>query len=88
MEILLDADVYCDDGLGGRSTYIILNPHRKQVTYLVVAEISPQHFMRLVPVNRVAAVTPFPIRLLCSRYELAQMSPFVASEPLLPPRTN
>ena len=80
VEILLDADVYCDDGLGGRSTYIILDPHSKQVTYLVVTEISSQHTMRLVPINRVAAVTPVPIRLLCSRYELAQMRPYIASE--------
>jgi hypothetical protein len=80
VEILLDADVYCDDGLGGRSTYIISDPNRKRVTHLVVTEISSQHSMRLVPVNRMVSVRPVPIRLLCRRYELAQMRPFITSE--------
>ena len=36
MEIPINADVYCSDGLGGRSSQVIVDPIHKQVTHFVV----------------------------------------------------
>jgi hypothetical protein len=36
MDISINADVHCADGLCGQSTYVIINPVVKKVAHLVV----------------------------------------------------
>jgi hypothetical protein len=38
MDIPLNAEVHCTDGVCGRSTYVIVNPVNEQVTHVVVRE--------------------------------------------------
>ena len=43
MEIPLQAQVECTDGLCGRSVYVLINPVTDQVTHLVVKEAVIRH---------------------------------------------
>jgi hypothetical protein len=43
MDIPVNAEVQCSDGLCGRSTYIILNPTTEQIRRLVVKATKPPH---------------------------------------------
>ena len=51
MDIPMNAEAYCADGLCGHSAYIIVNPISRQVTHLVVKERTAPHTERLVPVR-------------------------------------
>jgi len=80
MEIPIRATVQCKDGLGGRSTCVVVNPITERVTHLVVKEKTPPRIERLVPVWLVKATTHEQIRLTCSRDDLGQLKPFVETE--------
>jgi sporulation protein YlmC with PRC-barrel domain len=77
MEIPLQAQVECTDGVCGRSTYVLINPIVDQVTHLVVREDSSPHTEYIVPVDVVAETIADTIRLRCSKAELEKMDPFV-----------
>ena len=77
MDIPIDADVQCTDGLGGRSTYVVLNPVTRQVTHVVVKENTIPRLERLVPVGVVAETSPDQIHLACSRQELHELESFI-----------
>ena len=72
MKIPLSVDVYCIDGLVGRSITTISNPITKEVTHFVVAELQNPHIKRLVPVELIKTVTPQVIHLNCSAKEFAK----------------
>jgi hypothetical protein len=80
MDIPIDADVLCTDGLGGRSTYIVLNPVTRQVTHVVVKQHTFPHLERLVPVEMVSETSPNQIQLECSQQELHRLEPFIETE--------
>jgi hypothetical protein len=77
MDIPIDADVQCTDGIGGRSTYVVLNPVTRQVTHVVVKENTIPQLERLVPVGMVAETSPDQIHLVCSRQELHKLESFI-----------
>jgi len=77
IDIPVNANVECTDGLCGRSTYVIINPTIKQVTHFVVKEKGFRPTERLVSVDRIVETTPDLIRLRCTKDELATMEPFV-----------
>ena len=58
MDIPVNVDVYCDEVLCGRSTYVILNPVTDQVTHLVVKQETFPATDRLVPASLIAESTP------------------------------
>lgn len=74
------AEVYCSDGLAGRSTYVVGNPIKQQMTHLVVKSYRPPFREVLVPVDQVVETTPNQIRLECAREDLNQMEPFEVEE--------
>lgn len=74
MDIPLNADVSCADGLGGRSTTIILNPITREITHVVVKEGRDEY---MVPIDFIAESTPDHILLGCSCEELRSMDLFV-----------
>jgi sporulation protein YlmC with PRC-barrel domain len=76
MDIPINVDVHCSDGIGGHSTILILNPVNEKVTHLVVTEKAFPNVRRLVPVDRIVTSTPGKIQLNCSQAELAKMDPF------------
>lgn len=80
MDIPINAEVYCADGLCGYSIYIILNPVTERVTHLVVKEKQFPHTERMVPVDLVMETTPNRIQLRCTERELTEMDPFIETE--------
>jgi sporulation protein YlmC with PRC-barrel domain len=77
MDIPLNADVQCDDGLCGRSTYVIVDPVAKDVTHIVVREQQFPHAEYLVPADLIVESMPETIWLRCSERELHKLDPFV-----------
>ncbi len=51
MEIPLNAQVECADGVCGRSVYVLINPVIDQVTHLVVREDASPNTEYIVPVD-------------------------------------
>jgi sporulation protein YlmC with PRC-barrel domain len=77
MEIPLDAQVECTDGVVGRSECVLINPIIDQVTYLVVKEDSSPNTEYIVPVDLVGETITDTIQLRCSMAELEKMDPFI-----------
>jgi hypothetical protein len=48
-DIPLGKDVYCTNGLAGRSSHLILNPLNRRITHLVVRKRHFPHSDRVVP---------------------------------------
>jgi sporulation protein YlmC with PRC-barrel domain len=79
-DIPLNARVECNDGACGKSTGVIVNPVKRQVTHFVVRDTSlPGASDRLVPVEKVADTSAGTIRLACTRREVAGMDPFTTT---------
>jgi sporulation protein YlmC with PRC-barrel domain len=72
----LGKDVYCTDGLAGRSSHLILNPLNRRATHLVVRKCHFPHSDHLVPMELVAETNRSLIRLSCSTHELTLLDPF------------
>ena len=77
MEIPLNAQVVCTDGVCGRSVYVLINPVDEKVTHLVVREDSSPNTEYIVPVDVVSATIVDTIQLRCSKAELEKMDPFI-----------
>ncbi len=80
MEIPLNAEVECTDGVYGRSVYVLINPVVDQVTHLVVKKDVSPHTEYLVPVDWVTETLADTIRLHCSKAELEKMDPFIKTK--------
>lgn len=77
MNIPMNVDVYCSDGLCGRSSQVIVNPMNKQVTHVVVKEKQAPHMEYMAPIDQMVDSTPDMIKLRCTMAELATMEPFI-----------
>jgi hypothetical protein len=77
MEIPLQAQVECTDGVCGRSVYVLINPVVDQVTHVVVREDASPNTEYIVPVDVVSETIADTIQLRCSQAELEKMDPFV-----------
>jgi sporulation protein YlmC with PRC-barrel domain len=91
MEIPLQAQVECTDGVYGHSVYVLINPVIDQVTHLVVKENSSPNTEYVVPVDFVTETVADTIRLRCSKAELEKMDPFIKTtyiEEKLPDRNS
>ena len=76
MEIPLNAQVECTNGICGRSMYVLINPVIDQVTHLVVKEDS-SGTEYIVPVEVVSETIADTIRLCCSKAKLKKMRRFI-----------
>ena len=79
MEIPLDAQVECTDGVCGHSAFVLVNPVLDEVTHLVVREDSSSTEY-IVPVDVVSETIAGTIQLRCSKVQLEQMDPFIKTE--------
>ena len=79
MEIPLNVDVRCSDGVCGRSTSIILNPTTEEVTHFVVKANGILGDEYLVPIDVIFESASEYIRLRWSREDFAQAEPFIKS---------
>ncbi len=77
INVPLDVAVYCSDGLGGRSSQVIVDPTNKQVTHVVVKEQHAPHTEYMVPVDQLVDSTPDMIKLRGTIAGLAMMEPFI-----------
>jgi sporulation protein YlmC with PRC-barrel domain len=77
MEIPLNAQVECTDGVCGRSVFVLINPVMDKVTHLVVKEDSSPNTDYIVPVDFVTETIADTIRMRCSKAELEKMDPFI-----------
>ena len=80
MEIPLQAQVECTDGVCGRSVYVLINPVIDQVTHMVVKENASPNTEYIVPVEMVTETIAGTIRLRCSQAELEKMEPFIKTK--------
>jgi sporulation protein YlmC with PRC-barrel domain len=80
MEIPLNAQVECTDGVCGHSVYVLVDPLVDEVTNLVVQEASPPNTEYIVPVDVISATIANTIQLRCSKAEMEKMTPFVKTE--------
>jgi sporulation protein YlmC with PRC-barrel domain len=76
MEIPLQAQVECTDGVCGRSAYVLINPVIDKVTHLVVRE-DASGIEYIVPVDLLDETIADKIRLRCNKAELKKMPPFI-----------
>ena len=77
MEIPLQAQVECKDGVYGRSVFVLINPVLDKVTHLVVKGDLFPNIEYIVPVDIVSETIVDTIRLSCSKAELEKMDPFI-----------
>jgi len=79
----MNVDVYCSDGLCGRSHQLIVDPISNQVTHLVVKEKQSPHTQYMAPIEQVMDSTPDMIKLQCTIAGLAAMDPFIHIDTIL-----
>jgi len=84
MNIPMNVEVYCTDGLFGCSSRVVLNPKNKKVTHLVVKEANKTKIERLIPIRFVAEATLEEIRLSCTMKEASKMNSFFSIEYIKP----
>jgi sporulation protein YlmC with PRC-barrel domain len=81
MDIPIGVDVECVDGSCGKSSYVVVNPIKREITHIVVEPgglfVQPE---RLVPLDLVVESTPGLIRLSCTKDEFETLEPFVDLE--------
>ena len=73
VNIPLNVDMYCTDGLAGQSLTTILSPTTKKVTHVVVAERQNPFPKRLVPIELIKETTSQVVRLNCTCKELSKI---------------
>jgi sporulation protein YlmC with PRC-barrel domain len=77
MEIPIDAEVICTDGVCGKTTCVIVDPISEQITHVVVKEYHGKYIEHLVPTALVMKATARQIMLRCTQAELSALPRFV-----------
>lgn len=77
MEIPLNAQVECTDGVCGRLEYVLINPVTDQVAHLVVKQDTSPNTEYVMPIEFVTETIADTIRLSCTKAELEKMKPFI-----------
>ncbi len=80
MDIPIGVEVFCTDGLCGRTTRVVLRPKTEEVTHLVVKENGSSHREILIPITAVTATTPDSINLRYAKHEIADLQPFIETD--------
>ncbi len=80
IDLPMNAEVQCSDGLAGHSTHVVVNPISKHITHLVVKGNWPFNQEYMVPIEQVDETAPGWIRLKCSNDDLQDMQAFVSEE--------
>lgn len=77
MDLILNADLRCTDGEGGRAEALVLNPVTNVASHLVVEVKGLGRHQVLLPLSLVAESSAKHIAANCTRADLAQMAPFL-----------
>ena len=78
-QLPIDARVHATDGEVGRLTDVIVDPARRTVTHVVVAESDLAGREYLVPVERIAQTDRDTVRLDCTREDVRRFQEFTAT---------
>ncbi len=79
MEIPLNVQVECKDGVCGRSAFVLINPVAGKVSHLVVREDVSPHKEYIVPIEEVEETIADTIILRCSKGDIKKMEPFMVT---------
>jgi uncharacterized protein YifN (PemK superfamily) len=77
MEIPLNVNVECKDGVFGRSAYVLINPVIEQVTHLIVKEDESPNIEYMVPLEFVTKTEDNVIHLSCRKDVIKKMHQFI-----------
>ena len=77
MEIPLNAQVECTDGVCGRSIFVLIDPAIERLTHLIVGDELSNLTGYMVPIDFVSVTIAGTIQLRCSKAELKKMDPFI-----------
>ena len=77
MEIPLQAQVECTDGVCGRSMFVLIDPVIERLTHLIVGNELSNLTGYMVPIDIVSVTIAGTIQLRCSKAELEKMDPFI-----------
>lgn len=80
MDIPLNVEVHCSDGLVGHSSCIILNPVRQEITHFVLKRQDMLCYQEIVPVSLIKESNPDMILLRVSSHVLIDLDPFTQNE--------
>jgi sporulation protein YlmC with PRC-barrel domain len=80
MDIPIGVEVFCTDGLCGRTTRVVLRPKTEDITHLVVKEKGSPHREILIPITAVTATTPDSVNLRYTKHEMAGLQPFIETD--------
>jgi len=82
MEIPINAQVECIDGVCGRIECMLVNPVVDKVAYLVVKEVEIESPLSeyIVPIGLVKVANTDTIKLCCTKAELVEMDPLLQVE--------
>nr|MBN1228159.1 PRC-barrel domain-containing protein [Anaerolineae bacterium] len=80
MDLPLDVEIYCTDGLCGHSTRAVIDPIARTVTHLVVKKQHGARIQVLVPVEMVTKTSEDRIVLRCQGSDLIFMESFLEVE--------
>ncbi len=75
MDVPIHADVFCGNQLAARTTAVIIDPVKQQITHLVVRERSFPHTEYLAPLDLVTQATAEKVHLRCLRADLLGLAP-------------
>ncbi len=76
MEIPINAQVVCADGVCGKSIYVLINPLTDLITHLVVKFDNAQQSEVIVPAGFITETTHHTIHMKCSKADLKKMDEF------------
>jgi hypothetical protein len=79
MDVILNADVRCTDGVGGQAEALVLNPVTNVASHVVVEVKGLGRHQVLLPLSFVAESSAKHIAANCTRADLAQMAPFLTT---------
>ena len=80
MEIQVQTQVHCTDGVCGRSEYVLIDPVQDQVTHVVVRDDAAPHTEYVVPVDLLTESDEHTIHLRISQEDLRKLDPFIKTE--------
>ena len=80
MEIPLNAQVECKEGICGRSEFVLLNPVSEEVSHVVVKRDKAPSLEFVVPIKFVSKTIAGVIHLTCTKAEFEKMNPFCSTD--------
>jgi uncharacterized protein YrrD len=77
VDVPINVDVYCNNVVCGRSTYVVLDPKTQRVSHVVVQEKGLANVEYLVPLEEILESSPNQIKLRVTKRELIEMPQFM-----------